>query len=127
MNFSLVKTFIFVVFVCNVFAVTVETMDEQVNSDNLTVLRLRINNETGEPIYNTRVKYFVSGESGRPIVDAYDLGGASLDVDSLNESLWAVTVVVDTLPLGIFPYESGICLGIHIANWQSREKSRDPC
>lgn len=126
MNFSLVKTFIFVVFVCNVFAITVETMDEQVNSDNLTVLRLRINNETGEPIYNTRVKYFVSGESGRPIVDAYDLGGASLDVDSLNESLWAVTVVVDTLPLGIFPYESGICLGIHSANWQSRDKSRDP-
>ena len=113
-------------FVCNVFAVTVETLDEQVNSGNLTVLRLRINNDTGEPIYNTKVKYFVSGKSGGPVVDAYDLGGASLSVDSLNESLWAVTVAVDTLPSGIFPYESGICLGIHNAKWQARDKSQDP-
>ena len=126
MNFSLAKVFIFVVFACNVFAVTVETMDEQVNSNNLTVLRLRINNEIGEPIYNTRVKYFVSGVLGRPVVDAYDLGGASLGVDSLNENLWAVTVTVDTLPSGIFPYESGICLGIHNANWLPRDKNLDP-
>ncbi len=82
-------------------------MDEQVNSNNLMVLRLRIRNETGEPLYSTRVKFFVSGESGRPVVDAYDLGGAILNVDSLNGSLWAVTLVVDTLPSGIFPYESG--------------------
>lgn len=126
MNFSLAKIFVLFVALCNVFAVTVETMDEQVNSNNLTVLRLRINNKTDEPIYNTKIKFFVSGESGKPVVDAYDLGGAILDVDSLNGSLWAVTLAVDTLPSGIFPYESGICLGIHNKNWQPRDKSRDP-
>ncbi len=126
MNFSLAKIFVLFVALCNVFAVTVETMDEQVNSNNLTVLRLRINNKTDEPIYNTKIKFFVSGESGKPVVDAYDLGGAILDVDSLNGSLWAVTLAVDTLPSGVFPYESGICLGIHNKNWQPRDKSRDP-
>ena len=126
MKSFLEKIVFILLFACDVFALTVETMDEQVNSNNLMVLRLRIKNETGEPLYSTRVKFFVSGESGRPVVDAYDLGGAILNVDSLNGSLWAVTLVVDTLPSGIFPYESGICLGIHKADWQPRDKSRDP-
>lgn len=101
-------------------------MDEQVNSNNLTVLRLRIRNETGKNLYNTRVKYFVNGLPERPVVDVYDLGGANLTVDSLNEELWAVSIIVDTLPSGLFPYESGICIGIHNADWQTRDKKRDP-
>jgi hypothetical protein len=126
MKFFFVKLALLLLFASNVFAVTVETMDEQVNSNNLTVLRLRIRNETGKNLYNTRVKYFVNGLPERPVVDVYDLGGANLTVDSLNEELWAVSIIVDTLPSGLFPYESGICIGIHNADWQTRDKNRDP-
>ncbi len=126
MKFFFVKLALLLLFASNVFAVTVETMDEQVNSNNLTVLRLRIRNETGKNLYNTRVKYFVNGLPERPVVDVYDLGGANLTVDSLNEELWAVSIIVDTLPSGLFPYESGICIGIHNADWQTRDKKRDP-
>ena len=68
LNDLLMKSFLekivfILLFACDVFALAVETMDEQVNSNNLMVLRLRIRNETGEPLYSTRVKFFVSGES----------------------------------------------------------------
>lgn len=45
--------------VSSVFAVSVETLDEQLNSTNLTVLRLRVNNESDRTLYNINVKYFI--------------------------------------------------------------------
>lgn len=110
-------------FAANIFAITVESLDEQVDSKNLTVLRLRINNETEDTFHDVSVKYFVKNH---PILDTFDLHGAEISLDSLNESVWALTISFDSLPPGIFPYEAGFCIGIHNADWQPRDKYKDP-
>ena len=113
--------------ICDVSAITVETLDEQVNSSKQTALRLRINNETGKNLYDINVRFFVQkGRNELLVVEGYDLGGARARLDSLRENIWVLTISVDTLPPGIYPYESGICLGIHDVNWQERDKSLDP-
>lgn len=43
----------------NVLAISVETLDEQVDSKNITILRLRINNETENAFHDVSIKYFV--------------------------------------------------------------------
>lgn len=109
--------------VANVFAMTIETLDEQLDSKNLTVLRLRINNETENTFQDVSVKYFVKNH---PVLDTFDLRGAEISLDSLDESVWALTISLDSLPPGIFPYEAGFCIGIHNADWQPRDKYKDP-
>lgn len=127
MNRPLTAVILILVFVCNVFAITVETMDEQVNSKSLTVLRLRINNDTGKDLHNIGVKYYIrKGPQEILVVDEYDLGGARVHLDSLDENTWVVIVDIDSMPPGVFPYEAGICLGIHDINWSQRNKSKDP-
>lgn len=123
MKFKWIKTLIFLLFISDAFAISVETLDEQVASKNITVLRLRINNETENIFHNVFVKYFVKSH---PILDTFDLHGAKVSLDSLNENIWAVTISLDTLPPGISPYEAGFCIGIHNADWQPRDKHKDP-
>ncbi len=118
-----VMIFFLLALAANLFAITVETLDEQVESKNLTVLRLRINNETENTFHNVSVKYFVKN---RPVLDSFDLHGAEISLDSLNENFWALTVSLDSLPPGIFPYEAGICIGIHNVDWRPRDKYKDP-
>ena len=102
-------------------------MDEQVNSKSLTVLRLRINNDTGKDLHNIGVKYYIrKGPQEILVVDEYDLGGARVHLDSLNDDIWAVVVDVDSMSPGLFPYEAGICLGIRDTNWVQRNKNQDP-
>ncbi len=127
MNRPLTAVILILVFVCNVFAITVETMDEQVNSKSLTVLRLRINNDTGKDLHNIGVKYYIrKGPQEILVVDEYDLGGARVHLDSINDGIWAVIVDVDSMSPGLFPYEAGICLGIRDTNWVQRNKNQDP-
>ena len=127
MRFFLSKIIFLLVLICDVSAITVETLDEQVNSSKQTALRLRINNETGKNLYDINVRFFVQkGRNEFLVVEEYDLGGARARLDSLRENIWVLTISVDTLPPGIYPYESGICLGIHDVNWQERDKSLDP-
>ncbi len=59
MQHSVLKFFLLFALVCNVFAVTVETLDEQVYSRNLTSLRLRLYNETDKVLHDVSVKYFI--------------------------------------------------------------------
>ena len=126
MRSILTRLFFLFALVCNASAVTVETMDEQVNSRNLTVLRLRVNNESEKNIYDVSVRFFVQKQQGRLVVENYDLGGARVSLDSLDENIWAVKISIDSLPPGIFPYSSGLCLGIHDIDWQARDKNSDP-
>lgn len=67
----------------------------------MTVLRLRINNETGNVLYNTKVKYFIKKGSEHPVVDVYDLRGASASLDSSMDDIWTLIINIDTLPSGI--------------------------
>lgn len=52
--------------------------------------------------------------------------GARSGLDSISENIWALNIVIDTLPPGLYPYEAGFCIGIHNTTWQSRDKKKDP-
>lgn len=118
-----IATLLLLALAANVLAISVKTLDEQVASKNLTVLRLRVNNETENTFHDVSVKYFVKN---RPVLDTFDLHDAKISLDSLDGSVWALTFSVDSLPPGIFPYEAGFCIGIHNADWQPRDKYKDP-
>lgn len=126
MQHSVLKFFLLFALVCNVFAVTVETLDEQVYSRNLTSLRLRLYNETDKVLHDVSVKYFIKKQQDSIVVEEHDLAGTRVSLEPLNENIWVVKISIDSLPPGIFPYEAGICLGIHDVNWQTRNKSLDP-
>ena len=126
MQHSVLKFFLLFALVCNVFAVTVETLDEQVYSRNLTSLRLRLYNETDKVLHDVSVKYFIKKQQDSIVVEEHDLAGTRVSLEPLNENIWVVKISIDSLPSGIFPYEAGICLGIHDINWQTRDKSLDP-
>ena len=126
MQHSVLKFFLLFALVCNVFAVTVETLDEQVYSRNLTSLRLRLYNETDKALHDVSVKYFIKKQQDSIVIEEYDLAGTRVSLEPLNENIWVVKISIDSLPPGIFPYEAGICLGIHDINWQTRDKSLDP-
>jgi hypothetical protein len=99
MRFFLSKIIFLLVLICDVSAITVETLDEQVNSSKQTALRLRINNETGKNLYDINVRFFVQkGQNEFLVVEGYDLGGARARLDSLRENIWVLTISVDTLP-----------------------------
>ena len=101
-------------------------MDEQIESKTATILRLRINNEFDTYFYNIKVKYFIQ-KTDSIVIDKYDLPGAQISLDSLNENVWTITIAIDSIPPGIYPYEAGFCLGIHKKNnWMPRDKNKDP-
>lgn len=71
----------------NVLAISVKTLDEQVDSKNITILRLRVNNETENAFHDVSVKYFVKS---RPVLDSFDLHGVEISLDSLDGSVYLV-------------------------------------
>ncbi len=105
----------------------VETMDEQVQSMVMTVLRLRVVNNTDSTYYRAKVNYLLKrNQFEHIVVDPYDLGGAKLTLDTVDANTIAVSFEIDSIVPGIFPYAAGICVGIHDENWTPRIKGDDP-
>ena len=111
----------------NASGLVVETMDEQPQSTVLTVLRLRVINNTDSTYRHADVKYLVKrNQFEHIVVDPYDLGGARLTIDTIDANTIAVSFEIDSIVPGIFPYAAGICVGIHDENWTPRIKGDDP-
>lgn len=105
----------------------VETMDEQVQSMVMTVLRLRVVNNTDSTYYRANVNYLLKrNQFEHIVVDPYDLGGARLTIDTIDANTIVVSFEIDSIVPGIFPYAAGICVGIHDENWTPRIKGDDP-
>ena len=105
----------------------VETMDEQVQSMVMTVLRLRVVNNTDSTYYRANVNYLLKrNQFEHIVVDPYDLGGAKLTLDTVDANTIAVSFEIDSIVPGIFPYAAGLCVGIHDENWATRIKGDDP-
>ena len=124
-NMKRIVSILLLFLACNVFSITVETMDEQIDSPYLTVLRLRIKNETEKEIYDVSVKYFVRKKEAFAL-DSFDLSQTMVRLDSLYKDVWSLTMFIDTLPPGVYPYEAGFCLGLRNADWSPRDKRLDP-
>ena len=105
--------------------VTVETLDEQLGSQSLTVLRFRINNETSFTMRNVRFEFFVRKSSKKLNVDAYYWPYAQPVVQEFNDTISVVVFELDSVPTGITPNTSGYSVGIHYADWSIRDKSLD--
>ena len=103
----------------------VETLDEQLTSDNLIVLRFRINND-GNPLKNAVLRYSLKKVPGKSIsIENYYLGSASVslhEVDSVNAYM---DISLGDVPNGIFPDQSGYSVGIHYNDWSQRDKNAD--
>ena len=111
----------------NASGLVVETMDEQPQSTVLTVLRLRVINNTDSTYRHADVKYLVKrNQLEHIVVDSYDLGGTRLSLDTVDANTIAISFEIDSIVPGIFPYAAGICVGIHNVNWTTRIKSDDP-
>lgn len=126
MNFMFVVFLFLSIFISNAFALFVETLDEQISSNNINVLRLRLNNQTSNTFSDVCIKYFLKNNFESLTVDSYDLGKTKVRLDTINEEILALTIAIDSLPPGIFPYEAGISLGIHNRDWSTRNKHQDP-
>lgn len=105
--------------------VSVETLDEQFSSQNLTVLRFRINNETPFTVHDVRLEYFIRKPEKTLTVDAYYWPYAQPIVREYNDSISVVVFRLDSIPTGITPNTSGYSVGIHYADWSVRDKSLD--
>jgi hypothetical protein len=119
----LFKKFIFfalVAFSSASFALSVETRDEQAASANMEVLRLRVVNDGPLDLRNVKIKYYIRNGLA---VDVYDSAGNAVSVDTVGSETLALTVSVDVLPVGVFPYEAGMCFGIHGGDWLPYDKS----
>lgn len=67
----------------------VETLDEQISSNNINVLRLRLNNQTSNTFSDVCIKYFLKNNFESLTVDSYDLGKTKVRLDTINEEILA--------------------------------------
>lgn len=106
--------------------VSIESLDEQLFSNNLTVARIRVNNETPFTLENVSLEYYVHKEGNKEIVaEPYYVPGASISIVDIDDSSSIIKIAVDSIPSGVFPNSSGICVGIRNSDWSSRNKNLD--
>ncbi len=111
----------------NLFAgdLFVETLDEQLSSNNLLVLRFRINNPNG-PLQNAVLKYCLQKSPGKNIVvDNYYVGNTRVSLHEIDSANACVEFAMEGVPSGIFPDQGGYSAGIHYSDWSARNKSLD--
>lgn len=120
--------FLLVFGVANLFAsggLFVETLDEQYSSSNLLSFRFRIHNEQ-DYLKDAVLKYYLKKDPGKEIVvDRYypmDSRVNVVEIDSVNV---CIEYVLDSVPNGVFPNESGYSIGIRYKDWANRDKYDD--
>ncbi|MCR5378718.1 MAG: hypothetical protein K6E57_07175 [Fibrobacter sp.] len=87
----------------------------------MMVLRLRITNNEHQNLKNVRIKYYLQNNNDLN-VDIYDDAGKTITIDTINSEIIALTIAVGELPVGLFPYEAGMCFGIYRRDWGSYDK-----
>ena len=127
MNFS--KVIVLVLFLATCLlaeGVYVETLDEQKNSNNLLVLRVRIFNNTPITLHDALLKYCLVKSPNKTIeIENFYVEKSQIsqyEVDSINT---CVEIKIGDIPQGVFPNQDGFSVGIHYSDWSPRNKSLD--
>ena len=106
--------------------VSVESLDEQLNSSNLAVLRFRINNEAPMPLHDVTVRYFAYENPYDSVVaSVYYAPGVSVLKIAVNDTLSMLEFHADSVAPGVNPDSNGFSIGMHGASWIARDKLRD--
>jgi len=104
----------------------VEASDEQCQSQNLSVIRLRAQNSGVTALSQVRFEYYVTLPlTDSLVVDPYYLPNASTKSQRLGGGLWRVDVELPSLPVGTWPNSSGASIGLHTPNWGIFKKEDD--
>ena len=127
MNFS--KVIVLVLFLATCLlaeGVYVETLDEQKNSNNLLVLRVRIFNNTPITLHDALLKYCLVKSPNKTIeIENFYIEKSLIsqyEIDSVNT---CVEIKIGDIPQGFFPNQDGFSIGIHYSDWSPRNKSLD--
>ncbi|HHX15787.1 MAG TPA: hypothetical protein GX724_06460 [Fibrobacter sp.] len=116
-----------VVFSANV---AVYTLDEQFSSNNLTVLRFKVENNSQDTIKDFELHYHVVQDTGKIAKPEIYYMPAGM-VNWVFNSKTSATLVIYFPGLSLFPGEilggeSGFSIGMHNTDWSTWSKSNDP-
>ena len=115
---------------CHAFAVSVYTLDEQFSQTNQTVLRFRIENNSGDTLSGIELRYRVVQEtSGIAEPDLYYLPGGFANwviEDSINATLVVYFPGIILYPNDTLGGSSGFAIGLHNTDWSEWSKDDDP-
>lgn len=107
------------------FAVSVDFYDEQQNNPSVTGVKLRINNDSGSPIRDAKLRYYFHKPSSAYAVDEHYLAGASISVNDINKDLAYFELGIPSVSVGYYPNMDGFSISLHNENWSSWDKSKD--
>ena len=112
------------------FAVSVYTLDEQISSANMTVLRFKIENNTNDTLNGIELHYHVVQDSDKianPEIYYMPSGQANWVIqDSVTATLVVYFPNVILYPGDTLGGISGYSLGLHNTDWSTWTKSNDP-
>ncbi len=115
---------------CHAFAVSVYTLDEQFSQANQTVLRFRIENNSGDTLSGIELRYRVAQEtSSIAEPDLYYLPGGFANwviEDSINATLVVYFPGIILYPNDTLGGSSGFAIGLHNTDWSEWTKGDDP-
>ena len=118
-------TFLIILAITSSFAtsISVETLDEQFDSKNILVFRARINN--AEKIFKElTLKFCIKKNANKKIIaDDYYTANAKVSLNEIDGENVCVDVTFDKIPMGIYPDNGGISIGLHYADWSSWNKT----
>lgn len=98
------------------FAVSVESLDEQLNNSSMIGLRTRIVNDSNLTL--KKEKNFVVDSGYKP--------NAKISVRLVNDTIGYISYFIDSIPKGVFPNMSGYSQGLHFSDWSEMDKKRNP-
>lgn len=114
---------------CHAFAVSVYTLDEQFSQANQTVLRFRIENNSGDTLSGIELRYRVAQEtSSIAEPDLYYLPGGFANwviEDSINATLVVYFPGIILYPNDTLGGSSGFAIGLHNTDWSEWSKGDD--
>ena len=103
----------------------VETLDEQYSSSNLLSFRFRIHNEW-DYLKDAVLKYCLLKEPGKEVVvERYYPRDSRVNIREIDSVHVCIEYVLDSVPEGLFPNESGYSMGIRYKDWANRNKYDD--
>ena len=109
------------------FAVSVETMDEQLYNPVMIGLRTRIQNDSNLTLRNVELRYVFRKEKEKIfVVDSGYKPNVKVSLRTLNDSVGYVSFFIDSVPKGIFPNTSGFSQGLHFFDWSVMDKKQNP-
>lgn len=111
--------------VCS-FAVSVESMDEQLNNPSMIGLRTRIVNDSNLTLKNVEMRFFFLKKEKNFVVDSGYKPNAKISVRLVNDTIGYISYFIDSIPKGVFPNMSGYSQGLHFSDWSEMDKKRNP-